>query len=952
MRHLLVVVLLALAADVSSTRAEVVLDLGAARLVIDDAGRAGPLTFQDGAAWPVAKEPAFQLSRPEGVATPKSVSLAGDRLAVEFDDESRAEFQVTTGPGVAVFRLAKFDPKAPVETFRLFRLAAPAGVRIGQSLNAASTKDWAAAVMTAEPKVNAFPETTDGATTLNAASYARHGLEPAAFGIVAAPTSELPAAVERFEHLAGLPSPKLEGVWNKVSPAIRRSYFFLTNFRESQFDEALALAKRGGFDVILIGQESWASGTGHYEIDRTRFPDGLDGLKRTIDRFKAAGFKVGLHFLGPSVYPPDAYLTPVPDPRLVQGAATTLAADVAADDDFLPTADAPAAFPEKDGGYEGAGTILKVGDELIAYGGRSLVAPLGFTKCRRGHLGTKVSAHKKGERVAHLVRAYGYHMFDMDTTLLDEVAANFARVANACAIDMIYFDGSERLQGEHWYYNARLHKAFWDRLENKDILLQASSYSPYSWHLMARSASADGHGDLKGYLDERSPWFDAFERDALPLDIGWYYGYDPESTLDQYEYILGATIGYQSSMSFQVSVDAAAAHPFTGPLLDLIARYERLRLSGRVPADVKALFRIDPKLGGTRVGDQRADQLALRREFRLVGPEGAEAFQRVVYDPWHEIQTKADLESTWPVRVVDGPARVGFWVHVQPGPWLDAGPSYRDPQALALETFDDLAPYAADPAARRNVPKLEPGEAGATSPGVTQRVELRRDGPSGSGSYALYSATSPPKAAAEPAGWSVIQKSFPEPIDLSWHRAIGFWMQGDGRGGALKVQLRDTSPTAAMDYYVNNDFVGWRYQQLERPAQDAIDYRRVQGLLFYYNGLPAETTVTCGVDGVKALRSLDTPGIVDPWVEVDGKRLEWKGKLEQGQYLAVRPGEPSARYAPRTKAPELSAEPSTTLELPAGRESTVRFGCRGELAAPVRVRVTLQPPERHGIPAP
>ena len=40
------------------------------------------------------------------------------------------------------------------------------------------------------------------------------------------------------------------------------------------------------------------------------------------------------------------------------------------------------------------------------------------------------------------------------------------------------------------------------------MLLQASSFSHYSWHILARSASADGHGDLKGYLDERSPGFD------------------------------------------------------------------------------------------------------------------------------------------------------------------------------------------------------------------------------------------------------------------------------------------------------------------------------------------------------------------------------------------------------------------------------------------------------------
>ena len=93
---------------------------------------------------------------------------------------------------------------------------------------------------------------------------------------------------------------------------------------------------------------------------------------------------------------------------------------------------------------------------------------------------------------------------------------------------------------------------------------------------------------MKGYLDERSPGFDYLARNGMPLDIGWYYGYDPAATPDMFEYVLGATIGYDASVSFQVSVDAAAKHPFTGEILDLISRYETLRLSGHVPAEMKS----------------------------------------------------------------------------------------------------------------------------------------------------------------------------------------------------------------------------------------------------------------------------------------------------------------------------------------------------------------------------
>ena len=172
-------------------------------------------------------------------------------------------------------------------------------------------------------------------------------------------------------------------------------------------------------------------------------------------------------------------------------------------------------------------------------------------------------------------------MFDMDTTLLDEVAANFARVANACDIDMLYFDGSERLQGDHWYYNARLHKAYYDKLNNKDVLLQASSFSHYSWHLLARTASADGHGDLKGYLDERSPWFTSFGSHRHAAGHRLVLRLRPDG---HRRHVRVRPRGDHRLRLVDVVPGLrrrARQHPFTGEILDLIRRYEQLRLSGR-----------------------------------------------------------------------------------------------------------------------------------------------------------------------------------------------------------------------------------------------------------------------------------------------------------------------------------------------------------------------------------
>lgn len=1080
-------------------------DLQTARLSLDKNGRALLSFSPSGPVWPASAEPAFQLETDQGSVFPESVVREGDQLNVQFPEGEFLTFAIHCESGMLLFELKDSNIHETTKNLLAFSLCVPRDAEIIDVLNAASAGSCVAAVMAAEPNVQAFssastrpdgdragcthevspsdqakegatsmkfvatadaqpggwsvvgwklgrvvdltglrsvrawvygdgkgellkiqlydggggcrdtyiPITFEGwqqvtvaegpydklkrenvtginlyynglppgqtatclvdqieaivdrdgqeqvislegfeqrgssfwtapARTLNVQTIVAHGITPVRFGIIATTRDALFDALPRFEVLAGMPSPRPGGEWNKRSPWIKRSYLFLTSFSEPQFDKALALARRGGFDMILLGQESWCRSTGHYEVNTDRFPDGLDGLVRTFQRFRQEGFHVGLHLLGASIYPPDPYLTPVPDPRLVKDAKIELATDIDEKADFVPTPVAPEAFPAEDGGYMGAGAILQIGNELIQYGERSMNSPFGFRGCQRGILGTSASGHAKGDSIAHVRKSYGYFMFDMDTPLIDEVTSNAARIANACSVDMMYFDGSEALQGDHWYYNARLHKAFFDKLERKDVLLQASSFSHYSWHILARSASADGHGDLKGYLDERSGWFDSFKRGGMPLDIGWYYGYDPSATPDMFEYVLGATIGYDSSMSFQVSVEAASNHPFTGEILDLISRYERLRLSGRVPDDMRERLRIDPALAGEKKPEERDRLLDVRREYRLVAEAGQEAFQRISYQSWRNTDALDD-SNVWTLRVSQGPARMGFQIQAMGGPFLQPGPAYRSPDALVLETFDDLAPYAA--AERKDVRIVAQGEGGSTLAGVTQELAVADQDAKEGGRCAMYTATSTLDGNE---GWSCIGRAFDPPLDLSSFQGIGFWLRGDGQGGAFKLQLTDGAKAA--DYYITNDYVGWRYHQLARPQPDPLDYAKVRTLGLYYNGLPGRKTVSCALDDVKALRTLDNGQIVNPWFEINGQRLTWQGSLEAGQYLFSLPGEPWRLYGPTFVEPAVSVDVPDPLVLPDG-EYAVRFGCNGSCMLPARVRMVLEPRERYMVPA-
>jgi hypothetical protein len=84
-------------------------------------------------------------------------------------------------------------------------------------------------------------------------------------------------------------------------------------------------------------------------------------------------------------------------------------------------------------------------------------------------------------------------------------------------------------------------------------------------------------------------------------------------------------------------------------------------------------------------------------------------------------------------------------------------------------------------------------------------------------------------------------------------------------------------------------------------------------------------------------------------VELQGERLAWKGSLAEGQYLIFWPGEPIRVYGLPLKEPDDTAGACPPISLPAG-QYRARFGCASPMTMPVRVRVTLQPPERHKIP--
>jgi hypothetical protein len=163
-------------------------------------------------------------------------------------------------------------------------------------------------------------------------------------------------------------------------------------------------------------------------------------MKTAVDKLHAAGLKAGMHTLTGCISTADRWVTPVPDRRLAADASYTLSAPL----DDAETAVLVQEQPDELDtvwGYGSRGNVIRVDDELIQFCGLSRQPPYRFTDCKRGAFGTKVSPHKRGAAVDHLLVRWGFFHPDEDSTLMDDIAAAIARVFNTCGFDMIYMDG-------------------------------------------------------------------------------------------------------------------------------------------------------------------------------------------------------------------------------------------------------------------------------------------------------------------------------------------------------------------------------------------------------------------------------------------------------------------------------------------------------------------------------
>ncbi|MCI0523559.1 MAG: hypothetical protein L0Y37_07900, partial [Bacteroidales bacterium] len=400
-----------------------------------------------------------------------------------------------------------------------------------------------------------------------------------------------PDVLDRIEQVViaeGLPYPTYKGEWTKKAFLRSRSYL-ISDFRESEIDEVIDYTVRGGF--FSVYHEGPFKSWGHYELDSTWFPGGIEGIRRCVDKAGAAGLNFGVHTLTNFINTNDRYVSPLPDKRLAHSGYGLLKRDIAATDTVIEVSTEKYFSQKKENNVH---SVL-IGNEIIIYGEVSVTEPYILYGCQRGAFGTKATQHAENDTVRKLID-HGYKVFFPDIELQREIAVRLGEFFNKTGINHLDFDGYEGCQasGEGDYAQSLFAEDFFRTLDH-EFVNGTSRSLPYYWYINTLCNWGEPwYGGFTESMQEYRISNQAFlSRNYYPNMLGWYM-LTATTTMEEMEWMLARSAGYDAGFAMVVRMKAARGNPITSQLLDAIREWEKARLAGAFTASQRERLK-DPK---------------------------------------------------------------------------------------------------------------------------------------------------------------------------------------------------------------------------------------------------------------------------------------------------------------------------------------------------------------------
>ncbi len=541
----------------------------------------------------------------------------GNRLIVGFETAPyEAVIGVKTGAGYVAFTLEEFNcvreleyeglviDVPPVARFRVLQLPVKRRENVGDWLNVVWDDQAAVAVVGADPYAEVDHERCAGCEVLFANLARGLKLKGGSAAVVAgAGREEFLSAMDGFERDFGLP----RGVKSRRDPRLNASIYWTGGLYPKNVDEHIALAKSGGFRMMLAYYTAMTKSDGGWrtlgDYDwNDDYPNGVEDMKSVLSRIKAAGITPGFHTLQTHIGCESRYVTPVADPRLNLTRRFTLARPVAAggDPQELEVLENPIDAPLYEKSPDRTTRILKFGGELFRYEGYTTEPPYRFTGVKRGYWKTAPAAHPRGEiggilDVSEYVAISCY--IDQATDLQDEIASKIAKIYDA-GFEFCYLDGSE---GVNPPCGVNVSLSQWrvaSRFAKMPVFTEGAAKSHFGWHLQAGANAFDVFPpEIFKEMIVKFPQAEApiMRKDFTRVDFGWWGLCLPgqEVTLknvkphrsvktigtqpDMWEFGTSRAAAWDSPATITIDLESARRHPRLDDLMEVMRRWEDVR---------------------------------------------------------------------------------------------------------------------------------------------------------------------------------------------------------------------------------------------------------------------------------------------------------------------------------------------------------------------------------------
>ena len=531
------------------------------------------------------------------------VRLEGDKLIIGFEiTPYEAVVRVKITDAYISFALEDFivrptdygDLKMdlpPVESFRLMQLPVKNRERFGEWLNVMWDDEVAVNVLATSPYALIDNERRKGFRILTAEADRSVKIKGTEAALIVTKADELLDCIDRLEEDYDLP----RGVQSRRSPKIRVSSYLSRWMNPETVDAHIRYCKQCGYGMMTIYyasifEDNCYNRTGDYWNFRNTYPEGWESLRQVVQKIRDAGIIPGIHFLQTHIGLLSSYVTPVADHRLNLKRHFTLSRPLTAADNKIYVEQNPegAAMADKC-------RVLQFGGELITYEAYTTERPYCFVGCTRGAYATQVTEHPLGQigGILDISEFAGNSCYlDQNTDLQDEIAAQLAKVY-AAGFQYVYFDGSEGTNEPYAFHVANSHYRTWKQMKPTPIYTEGAAKSHFSWHLLTGGNAFDVFPPpVFKEMIRRHPADEAvrMRQDLTRLNFGWWITY-PDLQPDHWEYGASLAAAWDCPATIQGEIERFEGNSRTDDLLEIIRRWEDVRVNQLLTEDQKKAIR-------------------------------------------------------------------------------------------------------------------------------------------------------------------------------------------------------------------------------------------------------------------------------------------------------------------------------------------------------------------------